>query len=56
MDITMCSTERCSIKEKCYRYTATPYKIQSYSDFSPVCCEDGSFDCFIDNEDNKSKD
>jgi len=35
-DISMCRSERCPIKKKCYRYTATPSDFrQSYSNFSP---------------------
>ncbi len=29
-DITMCSGENCPLKEKCYRYKATPWCGQSY--------------------------
>ena len=54
-DITMCTTKYCPVKEKCYRYTAIPDRIQSYSDFSPVCCEDGSFNFFIDNKEEKNE-
>lgn len=53
-DITMCTTKYCPVKEKCYRYTAIPDRIQSYADFSPVCYEDGSFDHFIDNKEKEN--
>lgn len=33
-DISMCMNEECNIKEKCFRYMATPDKIQSYSRFN----------------------
>ena len=49
-DITMCMTENCPMKDKCYRYTAIPERIQSYSLFGPVCCDNGNYDYFIDNE------
>lgn len=38
-DITMCRNEECSKKEKCYRYTAIPSRIQSF--FSPYPDEKG---------------
>ena len=49
-DITMCMTENCPMKDKCYRYTAIPERIQSYSLFGPVCCDNGSYNYFMDNE------
>lgn len=33
-DITMCLNENCKVKDQCYRHTATPDKLQSYSMFS----------------------
>lgn len=34
-DITMCNNDDCTLKELCYRYTATPTKEwQSYSTFN----------------------
>jgi len=36
-DISMCLNETCLIKDRCYRYTATPNSHrQSYSNFEPV--------------------
>ena len=35
-DITMCSGERCPLKQICYRHTATPSEHQSYFAQSPV--------------------
>lgn len=32
-DITMCKNETCKKKEDCYRFTATPSRFQSYSNF-----------------------
>ena len=36
VDITMCSGERCPLKQICYRHTATPSNYQSYFAQSPV--------------------
>ena len=36
MDITMCTGERCPLKQICYRHTATPSTYQSYFAQSPV--------------------
>ena len=35
-DITMCTGERCPLKQICYRHTATPSSYQSYFAQSPV--------------------
>jgi hypothetical protein len=35
-DITMCSGERCPLKQICYRHTAKPSERQSYFAQSPV--------------------
>ena len=35
-DITMCSGERCPLKQICYRHTAKPSEQQSYFAQSPV--------------------
>ena len=35
-DITMCSGERCPLKQICYRHTAKPSESQSYFAQSPV--------------------
>ena len=50
-DISMCRNISCTLKEKCYRYTATPSPIwQAYADFSPD--ESGNCDDFWDNTKN----
>ena len=35
-DITMCSGERCPLKQICYRHTAKPSNYQSYFVKAPV--------------------
>ena len=35
-DITMCSGERCPLKQICYRHTAKPSEQQSYFAQAPV--------------------
>ena len=35
-DITMCSGERCPLKQICYRHTAKPSERQSYFAQAPV--------------------
>ena len=35
-DITMCTGERCPLKQICYRHTATPSERQSYFGQPPV--------------------
>jgi hypothetical protein len=48
-DISKCENEECPLKEKCYRYTATPSPgLQSYSYFKPD--EEGKCDAFWDNK------
>lgn len=45
-DITMCQNHYCYVREKCFRYTATPsYPMQSYSIFD---YDDSQGKCFID--------
>lgn len=34
-DITLCSNNKCPIKELCYRFTCQPGRYQSYSHFEP---------------------
>ena len=36
-DITMCITRTCPKKEQCYRFTAKPDTLQTYSDFTYLC-------------------
>lgn len=45
-DITMCSNDKCKIKEKCLRATTKPNELyQSYAHF---VCDDGEY--FLDNK------
>jgi hypothetical protein len=44
-DITMCLGNECSIRNYCFRFTATPSGRQSFSDFR--CKEDGKCDNFL---------
>ena len=54
-DITMCFSEDCPMREKCYRATANPDPIyQSYADFSTYSCnEKNGFEDFIKNKSTK---
>lgn len=36
-DFTMCMTRTCPKKERCYRFSAKPDTLQSYSDFTESC-------------------
>ena len=36
MDITMCTGEKCPLKQICYRHTAKPSRFQSYFAKAPV--------------------
>jgi hypothetical protein len=47
-DITMCSGERCPLKQICYRHTAKPSEHQSYFAQSPVL--GGTCEYFLRNE------
>lgn len=52
-DITMCANKNCPLKDKCYRFTATPDPLwQSYADFKPV---NGKCEDFWDNTNKKAK-
>jgi hypothetical protein len=47
-DISMCSNNKCYLKDKCYRYTAKPHEYrQSYSSFD---YDDSQGSCFINNQ------
>lgn len=35
-DITMCEGKNCKQRSECYRYTAIPSKLQSYSEFDKI--------------------
>ena len=52
-DIAMCGNESCSLKMKCYRFTAIPTPgRQSYCDYKPT---DGKCDDFWDNAGRRSR-
>ena len=53
-DITMCSSENCPYKEKCYRTKANPSNFQSWSNFEYTCNEDSGFEDFIKYDDFSS--
>ena len=38
-DITMCTSENCPYRDKCYRARAEPSKYKSWSNFEYVCNE-----------------
>lgn len=46
-DITMCSSENCPYKEKCYRVQAKSSKYQSWSNFEYTCNDNSGFEDFI---------
>ena len=46
-DITMCSSETCSERERCYRAMAKPSEYQSWSNFEYTCNENSGFEDFI---------
>lgn len=46
-DISMCSSEHCPMKDKCYRSTATASKYQSWSNFENICNENNGYRDFI---------
>ena len=46
-DITMCKTETCLKKDKCYRYIAPPDKLQSYADFTTACNSENDKDNYF---------
>jgi hypothetical protein len=50
-DITMCSGERCPLKQICYRHTAKPSEHQSYFAESPVL--EGTCEYFLKSEPTK---
>ena len=53
-DISLCRNEECSLKKKCYRYTATPNKkLQAYGYFKPD--QEGKCDYYWDNKDYKDE-
>lgn len=52
-DITMCVSNNCPYKDKCYRSQAKPSNYQSYSNFEYTCNEDSGFDDFISIDNKK---
>lgn len=54
-DITMCSSCNCPEKNNCYRTTAKPGKLQSWSNFEYVCNEENGFSYFIGDNSRKEK-
>ena len=46
-DITMCTSENCPYKDKCYRTQAKPNSFQSWSNFEYTCNENSGFEDFI---------
>ena len=46
-DISMCSSDNCPMKDKCYRSTATVSKYQSWSNFEYTCNENSGYTDFI---------
>ena len=46
-DISMCSSEHCHMKDKCYRSTATASKYQSWSNFEYTCNENSGYEDFM---------
>lgn len=48
-DITMCSSCNCPEKNNCYRSTAEPDTLQSWSNFEYVCNEENGFSYFMVN-------
>jgi hypothetical protein len=52
-DISMCKNDECTLKEECYRYTATPNPyMQSYAFFEQD--KEGKCNYFYDNKKNKN--
>ena len=46
-DITMCISENCPYKDKCYRANTKPSIFQSWSNFEYTCNENSGFENFI---------
>lgn len=45
VDITKCGGEGCPLKDKCYRYTASPGERQSFLMKEPFTIKDGKLKC-----------
>ena len=52
-DITMCSGEKCPLKQMCHRYTAKPSNYQSYFMKPPI--SEGKCEHFLKTEPNNCK-
>ena len=50
-DITMCASEACTERERCYRAMAKPSEYQSWSNFEYTCNENSGFEDFIKHDD-----
>ena len=46
-DITMCSSENCPMRYKCYRAQSKANEYQSWSNFEYTCNENNGFEDFI---------
>lgn len=46
-DITMCASEACTERKRCYRAMAKPSEYQSWSNFEYTCNENSGFEDFI---------
>ena len=46
-DITMCTSENCTVRDSCYRAQAEPSDIQSWSDFEYTCNENSGLCDYI---------
>lgn len=46
-DITMCTSEHCQYRNKCYRIRARPDEFQSWVNFEYTCNENSGFCDFI---------
>ena len=53
-DITMCTSETCAEREKCYRAMAKSSEYQSWSNFEYTCNENSGFEDFIKYDDFSS--
>lgn len=53
-EITMCTSENCPYKDKCYRTQAKPNSFQSWSNFEYTCNENSGFEDFIKYDDFSS--
>ena len=49
-DITMCSSNNCPERHNCYRATAKPNTLQSWSNFEYICNENNGFSYFMRND------